>query len=91
MLLYHITIINSRQKMTPVYALNRPEKVRYSFSFMNIKPQLKVGDYARNADKRNNFWKGYISSWDTELFEINQVLKTQSPTYRIDDIDGEII
>ena len=41
--------------LTSVGASNNPDKVRYSFSFKNIKSKLKFGDYVSNADKRNNF------------------------------------
>ena len=44
----HSTII-----MKPVDASNNTDKVRYPFNFKNIKPKFKVGDYVRNADKRN--------------------------------------
>ena len=83
--------IHSTINMTPVEASNNPDKVKYTFSFKNIKPKLKVGDYVRNADKRNIFSKGYTSNWNRELFKINEVLKTQTPTYKIEDINGEII
>ena len=49
--------------MTPVDVSNNPDNVKYTFSFKNIKPKLKVGDYVRNADKRNIFSKGYSSNW----------------------------
>ena len=48
--------------ITPVDASNNPEKVRYTVNFKNIKPRLKVGDYVKNADKRNIFSKGYTSN-----------------------------
>ena len=83
--------IHSTINMTPVDASNNPDKVKYSFNFKNIKPKLKVGDYVRNADKRNIFSKGYTSNWNRELFKVNEVLKTQPPTYKIEDINGEII
>ena len=83
---YHTTI-----NMTPVDASNNPDKAKYTFSFKNIKPKHKVGDYVRNADKRNIFSKGYISNWNRELFKVNEVLKTQPPTYKIEDINGEIV
>ena len=90
--------IHSTIKMTPVDASNNTDKVEYTFSFQNIKgkpgyaqPKLKVGDYVRNADKRNIFSKGYTSNWNRELFKVNEVLKTQPPTYKIEDINGEII
>ena len=83
--------IHSTIKRTPVDASNNPDKVNNTFSFKNIKPKFKVGDYVRNTDKRNIFSKGYTSYWNTELFKVNEVLKTQPPTYKIEDIDGEII
>ena len=83
--------IHSTINMTPVDASNNPDKVENTFSFKNIKPKLKGGDYVRNADKRNIFSKGYISNWNRELFKINEALKTQPPTYKIEDFNGEII
>ena len=84
--------------MTPVHASNNPDKVKNTFSLKNIKgkpgytqPKLKVGDYVRNADNCNMFSKGYTSNWNRELFKVNEVLKTQPPTYKIEDINGEII
>ena len=83
--------IHSTINMTPVDASNNPDKVKYTFNFKNIKPKFKVGDYVRNADKRNIFSKGYTSNWNRELLKVNEVLKTQPPTYKIEDINGEII
>ena len=54
--------------MTPVDASKNPDKVKYTFSFKNIKPKLKVRDYVRTADERNIFSKGYTSNWNRELF-----------------------
>ena len=83
--------IHSTNKMTPVDASNNPDKVKYTFSFKNIKPKLNVGYYVRDVDKRNIFSKGYTSNWNSELFKVNEVLKTQLPTYKIEDINGDII
>ena len=62
--------IHSTINMTPVDASNNPDKVKYIFSFKNIKgkpgyaqPKPKVVDYVRNADKRSIFSKGYTSNW----------------------------
>ena len=82
--------IHSTINMTPVDASNNPDKVKYTFSFKNIKPKLNVGNYVRNADKRNSFSKGYTSNWNRELFKVNEVLKTHPPTYKTEDINGEI-
>ena len=84
--------IPSTINMTPVVASNNPDTVRYIRSTSTeIKQKLKVGDYVRNADKRNIFSMGYTSNWNRELFKINEVLKTQPPTYKIEDINGEMI
>ena len=83
--------IHSTINMTPVDASNNPDKVKYTFSFKNIKPKLKVGDYVRSVDKRNIFCKSYTSNWNRELLKVNEVLKTQPPTYKIKNIKGEMI
>ena len=49
---------HSTTNMTPLDASNNPDKVKYIFSFKNIKPKFKVGDYDRNAEQRNIFSKG---------------------------------
>ena len=83
--------IQSTINMTPVDASNNPDKVKYTFSLKNIKPKLIVGDYVRNAGKRNIFSKGYTSNWNRELFKVNEVLKAQPPTNKLEDINREII
>ena len=87
----YINNINSTINMTPVDASNNPDKVKYSIIYRNIKPKLKVVDYVRNADKRNIFTKEYTSNWNREMFKVNEILKTQPPTYKIEDINGEIV
>ena len=83
--------IHSTINMTPLDASNNPDNVKNSFIYRNIKPKLKVGDYVRNADKGNIFSKGYNSNWNRELFKVNEILRTQPPTYKIEDMSGEII
>ena len=83
--------IHSTINMTPFDASNNADKVKYSFIYRNIKPELKISDYVRNADERNIFSKGYTSNWNRELFKVNDVLKTQPLTYKIEDKNGEII
>ena len=84
--------------MTPVDASNNPDKVKYYVNSTNATPRGKPGythlivaDIVRNADKLNIFSKGYTSNWNRELFKVNEVLKTQPPTYKIEDIDGEMV
>ena len=83
--------IHSTINMTPVDASNNPDKVKYYVDSAKATPKFKVCDYVRNVDKRNIFSKGYISNWNRELFKVNEVLKTHPPTYKIEDINGEII
>ena len=83
--------IHSTINMTPVDAYNNPDKIKYYVNSTKATPKFKVGDYVRNVDKRNIFSKGYTSNWNRELFKVNEVLKTHPPTYKIEDINGEII
>ena len=83
--------IHSTINMTPVDASNNPDKVKYYVRTTKATPKCKVGDYVRNADKRNIFSKGYTSNWNRELFKVNEVLNTQPLTYEIEDMNGEII
>ena len=51
--------IHSTINTTPVDASNISDKVRYNISISTkIEPKFEVGDYVRNADKRNLFSKG---------------------------------
>ena len=83
--------IHSTINMTFVDASNNPDKVGYYVKSNKATRKFKVGDYVRNVDKRNIFSKGYNSNWNRELFKVNEILKTQSPTYKIEDMNGEII
>ena len=65
-----ITYNNNTQStinMTPVDASNNPDKVRCYVKSTKATPKFKVGDYVRNADKRNIFSKGYTSNWKKYL------------------------
>ena len=83
--------IHSTINMTPVDASKNPDKVRYYVKSTKATPKFKVGVYVRNADKRNIFSKGYTSNWNRELFKVNKILKTQPPTYKIENMNREII
>ena len=83
--------IHSAINMAPVDASNNPVNVRYYIKSTKATPKYKVGDYVRNADKRNIFSMGYTSNWNRELFKGNEVLNTQPPTYKTADINSEII
>ena len=55
---------HSTINLTPVDDSINPDKVNYIFNFKKIKPKPKVGDYVRNADKRNIFSKVYNFNWN---------------------------
>ena len=48
--------IHSTINMTPLDASNNPDKVKYYVKSTKATPKIKVGDYVRNADKRNIFF-----------------------------------
>ena len=50
--------IHSTINVTPVDASNNPDKVKNYVKSTKATTKLKVGDYVRNADKRNIFSKG---------------------------------
>ena len=80
--------------MTPVDASDNPYKVRYIISTSTkIKTKIKVGDYVRNIEKRKILSRGYTYNWNREWFKVNEVLKTQPPTYKTksEEMNGEII
>ena len=83
--------VHSTIHMTPIDASNNPDKVKYYVKSTKATPNLKFGEYVRNADKRNIFSKEYTSNWNRELFKINEDLKTQPPKCKIEDMNGEII
>ena len=62
--------IHSTINMTPVDGSNNPDKVRYYVKSTKLTPKFKVGDYVRNADKRNICSKDYTSNWIRELFKL---------------------
>ena len=83
--------IHSTINMTPVDNSNNPDKVKYYVKSTKATPKFNIGDYVRNADKRNIFSKGYTSIWNRELIKVNEVLNTQPLTHKIEDNNGEIV
>ena len=68
--------------MTPADASDNHDNVRYIATASKTKPNLKVVDYVRNAE---SFQKGYTCNWNRNLFENNELLRTQSPIFKIED------
>ena len=54
-------------------------------------PKFKVNDRVRITKYKNIFSKGYTENWSREIFIIDSILKTNTWTYKMKDINGEKI
>ena len=54
-------------------------------------PKFKANDRVRIIKYRNIFIKGYAENWPREAFIIDSVLKNNPWTFKIKDLNGEII
>ena len=92
---------NSRHRsigMTPIQA-RKPEN--YGKVYFNLygdlardnrKPEFRVGDRVRISKyKRVTFDKGYTPNWTEEVFIIDEIRFTNPITYKIKDLNGEVI
>ena len=52
-------------------------------------PKIKVNDKFKITKYKNIFSKGYTEKWSREIFIIDSVLKSNSLTYKIKDLNGE--
>lgn len=50
------------------------------------KNKFNIGDVVRISKYKGEFQKGYTPNWSTELFKIFKVIKSQPPTYYIQDL-----
>jgi hypothetical protein len=55
------------------------------------KPKFKIGDVVRVSRVKNIFEHGYIANWSQETFDIVKVLNTNPITYKLKDMNGEIL
>ena len=88
---YHRSI-----KMTPIEGSKKKnEKTVYNNLFpdkIHYKPpKFKLDDRVRISKKRKDFTKGYLPNFTQEIFIIHEVLKTDPPTYKLKDMNNEII
>ena len=75
---------------------NKPINNNYSALTEKVETNSKsskfeVGDRVRNTKHKNIFSKGYTENWSKEIFVIDSVLKTNTWTYEIKDLNGEKI
>ena len=89
---------HSSIKMTPIKASNKENELtvwrnlyRDRLKIRDINPKFSVGDKVRISKKKKTFEKGYTTRWTEEIFTIAEVQRTQPPTYKIVDLNGEEI
>src|ERR1700755_2042411 len=84
-------------KMTPEQgSLSKNSKSVYENLFPPTKsklgkPKFQVGDRVRISKKFKDFRKGYLPNFTEEIFIIAEVLKTNPVTYKIKDMNNELI
>ena len=54
-------------------------------------PKFKVNDWVRITKYKNIFIKSYTENWSEEILSIQSLLKTNTQTYKIKDLNGEKI
>ena len=52
-------------------------------------PKFNVNDRVRITKYKNIFSKGYTENWSRAIFIIDSVLKTNTWTYELKDLNGE--
>ena len=89
---------HSSIKMTPVKASEKENELIVwrnlypdRLEIRDINPKFSVGDKVRISKKKKTFEKGYTTRWTEEIFTIAEVQRTQPPTYKIADLNGEEI
>ena len=89
---------HSSIKMTPVKASKKENELDVwrnlypeHLEIYDINPRFSVGDKVRISKKKKTFEKGYTTRWTEEIFTIVEVKRTQPPTYKIADLNGEEI
>ena len=77
---------------TPKEASENPSLIRVEMeSSVDDKPKYKKGDRVRIFKWKDKFEKGYKGYWSKEIFKIKEAKNTSPITYKIEDLDGEII
>ena len=89
---------HSSIKMTPVKASKKEKELTVwrnlypeHLEIRDVNPKFSVGDKVRISKKKKTFEKGYTTRWTEEIFTIAEVQRTQPPTYKIADLNGEEI
>ena len=89
---------HSSIKITPVEASKKKNELTVlrnlypdRLKIHDIKPKFSVGDKVRISKKKKTFEKGYTTKWTEEIFTIKQIIHTFPVTYKIADLNGEVV
>ena len=89
---YHRSIGMAPAQVTPENSEDVWQKLYYGeLRGKIVPPKFALGDLVRISKTRRVFRKGYEGNWSLELFRVIEVKRTQPPTYRINDLNGEVI
>lgn len=66
-------------------------KILYGKDDKKLKGKFRIGEYVRISKLRGVFKKGYTTGWTEEIFRIENILETVPVTYKISDLDGEVL
>lgn len=66
------------------------ERFKYAMSLKNH-TKFNVNDFVRISKYKSNFAKGYTPNWTTEIFQVCKIQLTDPITYKIKDLEGNII
>ena len=92
--------VHSSIKMTPIEASKEKNENKVWLNLYSTssamrqegkEPKFSVGDKVRISTKKTTFEKGYTPRWTEEIFTIDEVLRTDPPTYKIKDYNDERI
>ena len=80
---YNIIYHRSITYWTYYYALTKEIELSHKA------PKFKVGDRVRIRKYKNNFTKGNVENCWRKIFVIDYMLKTNTWTYKLKDLNGE--
>ena len=88
--------LHSSTKITPIEASKEKNENKvwlnlYSTPKVGKEPKYSVGDKVRISRKETTFEKGYTPRWMEEVFTIDEVLRTDPPTYKLNDYNDKRI
>ena len=86
---YHTSI---KQTTASINAENQEEVWLTLYGDVNMqKPKFKIDDKVRISKNRRAFAKNHLPGWTEELFIVHQTFSGDPPSYKIKDLNNEIL